>query len=273
MTTTETRRTISRLSQCATGLAFLIAIATLAPDANAGQVAPTLYYWNTGIASPMMMNNATGYCWLASVNGNFTNPNDYVNLTFDSSWNWKFTGVAADGAIYATALCQPWTSLTNRPGQAYFGYFTQGFDSSYGIFPPNESLCGIEGVGGEIAGGDFIVAVGLWPWNASGQVDIDDGLMESNGSNAGEKVWGQCAHFGAGPVPYPTNSVAYSGQTVNLGSSLTQMCVLAGIESVEGGHPSFAGLSVDSNHNYELTATNLGTQGYVVAACIPIRQP
>lgn len=256
-------RTIPRAVHWAAGVAILVA--ALATNASAGQVAPTMYNWNTATSSPTMMNNDTGYCWLSGVYGNFTTPSDYVNLTFDSNWNWIFTGATSDAIIYAIALCQPWSSLTNRPGQAYFGYELTGVDSSQFMYAPDESMCGIEGIGGPIAPNIYMGSV----CTGCASINGDMNLYASHGQG---ELWGQCAHFGGGSQPHPSYTSATSGQTLNLGSSLTQMCVLEEIDAEQPSSGWYAWLDLDGNNNYQLQAYGVGV-GMVYASCTPIPQP
>lgn len=247
--------------------------------AFAQQVPPAMYSWDVGTPSPTMMNNDTGYCWLAGLYANFNNTNDYdyVNLTFDSTGNWIFTGLSPDGPAGAIALCQPWSSLTYSPGQPihdqeFFGLDTGGF-----INAPVESMCGIEGIGGVLYGGSWMGSV------STGSEDNDPGLPNGTvniyGGRTSGIIWGQCANFGSSQTQlHPTLITVTTGQSLNLGSSLTQMCVLDSVnkETASDEDPNNAlsiWLWVDQDNNYELSADNVGIFGSVTAACIPIQQP
>jgi hypothetical protein len=249
-----------------TSAATLVGMALCARSAAATPEVPQQYSWRTGDAPLTMMNNSQGYCWLAGVEATgFQSTSDYVNLTFTSNFTWEITGSFVDGTAFVQAFCQPWSTLTPRTsGQAYYGVelTDPGGEVSTNINPPPESLCGIEGIGGDWEG----------ETTPTGHPDVEvtsSGQMEANSFNW-VREWGQCAHFGSGGAPRASSTSAQNNQSVGLGSSTTQMCVLSEIIQNAADTELEAYLYIDLNNNYDLYA---GTGVYAVAYCVPIPQP
>ena len=250
--------------------AIVATIGTFCRPAAAAQ--PVQYIWNVGSPSPTMMNDSEGYCWLGGVWGPFGYPTDYVNLTFDASWNWVFTGAQGpnEGIQYfnglqATAYCLPWTSLTTSGTyNAYYGGWSPN-DGSADMGAPAESMCSVEGIQGAISQSQYTEQI-VYPF----------GYMYDAGPTS---VWGQCAHLGSGAVPQVIYHILQGNpqgnpQVLDLGVSSSQMCTLNYIYNPAGSSELSTALYLSQDYASGQMHWYLNNNyGLVMAACIPIPQP
>jgi hypothetical protein len=226
---------------------------------------PVQYHWDVGhTVLPTMMNNANGYCWLSGIeasNGGLTSNSDYVYLTFDSKWNWTFSGsVTGTHRITAFALCQPWSSLrSSGSGSAYYA-MSSGFGGIYHIPDPTDSYCSLAGLQGNLIEQDNSAACGL--------IGGTTPAVWGHGVN----VFGQCAVLGSSSQRPPATVAVEQGpsQMVYLGNSNNVMCTIYDFDPFsDPTEPYVAYLWLDTGNNYYLY-TGGGIGGKVGVTCIAI---
>jgi hypothetical protein len=252
-------------------LCLFVALTATAVPRMASAAIPTVSVpWYVGTQSPVLMNNETGFCWLTEIyKSNSESNRTTIALTFDSNWNWVFTG-GGDGNSYGVAECLPWKEIS-RAGTTYGVYYGEiakapaGPTTVYMGDTDAESICVTQGWAGNL---NYNTIAFVAP-GQGGTVEITE---NEEGTPPWMQVWGSCAKLaGGGPALNPSVFTIQPNIFSDMGPANNQMCWLNEIEGDTNNDSQYtrAELTI-SQGDYFAYATGIGSIG---VSCLPLLVP
>lgn len=176
---TESTQSVGLMPPPTTGAAKTGSATNSTPKSalNANTLTPSsgivTYSWSQSQGfSTVMMNQNTGWCFLAKVTGHFVGTGEAVWIA-NSNGYWVLTGQSQQQGVAAEATCVPWSTIDPGFGSVSYAWNFYAYQSNNcnsccpngtcGVAQTNlvgtGSFCTLMGVGGAFAGGGESVAV------------------------------------------------------------------------------------------------------------------